>query len=165
MVLALFLFSVVFTAMPFMLSLILLLILIWHCARLAFAWERRLPICSSCIWAASWQNQQNDCAPSKDWDQPGHTPSLIRVFVVRMKRAWILSYPLSAQRRLWSDWADAQADLSLHWLHRPVCWFCHEAAHLFVYLACVSFWLFIVLHLGVRDLMRLVTVALPGLFI
>ena len=27
------------------------------------------------------------------------------------------SYPLSAQWRLWSDWADAQADLSLHWAH------------------------------------------------
>ena len=31
--------------------------------------------------------------------------------------AWVLIYPLSAQRRLWSDWADAQADLSLHWAH------------------------------------------------
>ena len=29
--------------------------------------------------------------------------------------AWVLSYPLSAQRRLWSDWADAQTDLSLRW--------------------------------------------------
>ena len=29
----------------------------------------------------------------------------------------VLSYPLSAQRRLWSDWADAQADLSLRWAH------------------------------------------------
>ena len=28
-------------------------------------------------WAASWQNQQNGCAPSEDWDQPGHPPSLI----------------------------------------------------------------------------------------
>ena len=44
-------------------------------------------------------------------------PSLIRVFAVRMKKAWVLSYPLSAQRRLWSDWADAQADLSLRWVH------------------------------------------------
>ena len=35
------------------------------------------------IWAASWQNQQNDCAPSQDSDQPGHPPSLIRVFAVR----------------------------------------------------------------------------------
>ena len=58
-------------------------------------------------WAATWQNQQSDSAPSEDSDQPGHAPSLIRVFAVRMKKAWVLSYPLSAQRRLWSDWADA----------------------------------------------------------
>ena len=24
------------------------------------------------------------------------------------KKTWVLSYPLSAQRRLWSDWPDAQ---------------------------------------------------------
>ena len=35
------------------------------------------------IWAAAWQNQQNDCAPSKDSDQPGHPLSLIWVFAVR----------------------------------------------------------------------------------
>ena len=29
------------------------------------------------IRAASWQNQQNECAPSEDSDQPGHPPSLI----------------------------------------------------------------------------------------
>ena len=69
------------------------------------------------IWAATWQNQQSDCAPSEDSDQPGHPPSLIRVFAVRMKKAWVLSYPLSAQRRLWSDWANAQIDLSLRWAH------------------------------------------------
>ena len=56
-------------------------------------------------------------APSKDSDQPGHPPSLIRVFAVRMKKAWVLSYPLSAQQRLWSEWADAQTDLSLRWAH------------------------------------------------
>ena len=55
------------------------------------------------IWAVTRQNQQCGCAPSKDSDQPGHPPSL--------------SYPLSAQRRLWSDWTDAQADLSLRWAH------------------------------------------------
>ena len=61
--------------------------------------------------------QQSDCAPSEDSNQPRHQPSLIRVFAVRMKKAWVLSYPLSAQRRLWSDWVDAQADLSLRWAH------------------------------------------------
>ena len=69
------------------------------------------------IWAATWQNQQSDCAPSEDSDQPGHPPSLIRVFAVRMKKAWFLSYPLSAQRRLWSDWAGVKADQSLRWEH------------------------------------------------
>ena len=68
-------------------------------------------------WAAAWQNQQSGCAPNEDSDQHGHPPSLIRVFAVRMKKPLVLSYPLSAPRRLWSDWADAQADLSLRWVH------------------------------------------------
>ena len=38
--------------------------------------------------------------PSEDSDQPGHTSSLIIVFAVRMKKAWVLSYPMSAERRL-----------------------------------------------------------------
>ena len=68
------------------------------------------------IWATT-QNQQNGCAPSEDSDQPGYPPSLISVFAVRMKKHWALGYPLSAQQRRWSDWADAQADLSLCWAH------------------------------------------------
>ena len=91
------------------------------------------------IWAATRQNQQSDCAPSEDSDQPGHPPSLTRVFAVRMKKAWVFSYSLSSQRRLWSEWADAQADLSLRpgWSEsslgaRSLCWFCHVAAHLIV---------------------------------
>ena len=63
------------------------------------------------------------CAPSEDSDEPGYPPSLIRAFAVRMKKAWVFSYHLSAQRRLWSDWADAQADLSLRWAHMPFCCF------------------------------------------
>ena len=39
------------------------------------------------------------------------------VFAFRMKKAWVLSYQLSAQRKLWSDWSDAQADMSLRWAH------------------------------------------------
>ena len=54
------------------------------------------------FWAAAWQNQQN--VPSEDSDQPGHLPNLITVFTVRMKKAWVLNYPLSAQLRLWSGW-------------------------------------------------------------
>ena len=36
----------------------------------------------------------------------------------------------------WSDWADAQADLSLRWAHSHFCWFCHKAAHLITVLSC-----------------------------
>ena len=57
------------------------------------------------------------CAPSEDSDQPGHPPSLIRVFADRMTKAWVLSYLLSVQRRLWTNWSDAQVDLSLRWAH------------------------------------------------
>ena len=35
------------------------------------------------ILAAPGQNQQSDCAPSEDSDQPGRPPSLIRVFARR----------------------------------------------------------------------------------
>ena len=52
------------------------------------------------------KNQQSDCAPSEDSDQPGHQPSLTRVFAVRMKKPGVLSYPLSAQQKLESDWAE-----------------------------------------------------------
>ena len=39
-------------------------------------------------------------APSEDSYQPEHLPSLIRVFAIRVKKAWVLGYPLIAQRRL-----------------------------------------------------------------
>ena len=67
------------------------------------------------------------CAPSKDSDQ--HPPSLIKVFAVSMKKAWVLSYPLSAQRRLirmgrcpgWSEFSPCA---------QSFCWFYHEAAQM-----------------------------------
>ena len=81
------------------------------------------------IWAKTWQNQQSDCAPSEDSEQPGHSPSLI-------------GSSLSAWRKLGS--------LATHWAHskgsdqtgrmprlirvfagqQALCWFCHVAAHL-----------------------------------
>ena len=80
------------------------------------------------IWATSWQIVIMTSAPSEYSDQPGHPPSLISLRCLH-KKHWVLSYPLSALPRLWSDWADAQADLSLRWVHRSFCWFYHEAAH------------------------------------
>ena len=66
--------------------------------------------------------------PSKDSDQPGRPPSLIRVFAVHMNKAWVHSYPLSRQWRLWSHWVDAEADVFIG--RTSFCWFCHAVAHL-----------------------------------
>ena len=51
-------------------------------------------------------------APSKDSDQPGHPPRLTRVFAVRSMGSLRRKHSSLRQRRLWSDWADAKADLN-----------------------------------------------------
>ena len=68
-------------------------------------------------WAATWQNQESECAPSEDSDQPGHQPSLIRVFAVHLMCSYGPKLSSCGQRILWSDWVDAHADLSLRWAH------------------------------------------------
>ena len=42
-----------------------------------------------------------------------------------MKKPWVLSYPLSAEQRLWSDWADLSS-LGAH----SFGWFCHVVAQM-----------------------------------
>ena len=56
------------------------------------------------------------CVFSELYYQPGHPQSLASLR--RPSEVWILGYPWSAQRRLWSDWADVQADLIPFWAHR-----------------------------------------------
>ena len=54
---------------------------------------------------------------SEDFDQTVRPAKTQISLGIRVKKAWILSYPLSAQPKLWSDWVDAQANLSLCWVH------------------------------------------------
>ena len=79
---------------------------------------------------ATWQNQKSDCAPREDSDKPGHPPSLIRVFAVRMKKAWVLSYPLSAQWRLLIRLRGCSGRSESSLGTQSLCWFCHEAAQI-----------------------------------
>ena len=73
------------------------------------------------------------CTPSEDADQFGHPPSVIRVFAVRGRRLgslvthWVHSED-------WSDWADAQADLSLRWAQTSFRWFSHDVAQFLSYI-------------------------------
>ena len=55
--------------------------------------------------------------PSEDSDQPGHPPSLIRVFAVRSLGGLGPKFT-----------SGGQADLSLRWAHRSFCWVCHAVA-------------------------------------
>ena len=73
------------------------------------------------------------CAPIEDSDQPGHPPSLIRVFAVHSLGSLGLKVSTCGQRWLWPDRADAQADLSLRWMHRSFCWFFHAVAHMITF--------------------------------
>ena len=72
------------------------------------------------------------CAPSEDSDQPGHPPSLIRVFAVRMNKDWVLSYSLCAQWRLIRlGWSESSLGA------QTFCWFCHEAAQISLIMLCL----------------------------
>ena len=72
-------------------------------------------------WAATWQK----------WVfPPRRLISDSRVFAVHSVGSWGPKLPSCGQPRLWSDWAHAQADLSLRWARMPFCWFCHDAAQL-----------------------------------
>ena len=70
-----------------------------------------LPLCCMTNWAASWKNKKKKkkmaCAPSEDADQPGHPPSLIRVFAVRSIGSQGPNASSCGQRRLWSGWSES----------------------------------------------------------
>ena len=70
------------------------------------------------------------CGPSKDSDQPAHSRSLIWIFTMRIWDSQGCKVSSSGQRRLWSDCADSQADLSLRLAHMWKCTFAHVAAQM-----------------------------------
>ena len=80
------------------------------------------------MWATTWQNQQNECAPSEDSYQPGHPPSLIRVFALR-------SVGNKGPKVLHADSEDSdQTGRMPGWSESSLgaysfCLFCHVVAH------------------------------------
>ena len=81
------------------------------------------------------------CAPSKDSDQPGHPPSLTRVFAVLLKKPWVLSYQLSGYPG-WSEALLAHVILLCPQLQRAYCFgFVRLSFRPFVWLcASDNFW-------------------------
>ena len=72
-------------------------------------------------------------------DQKKHLRSLIKALVFRRKKRWLLGYSQSAYLRLWSDYADVQADLSLWWVDMPTCTFHLFSTHFSAVLETFSF--------------------------
>ena len=87
-------------------------------------------------WLWIMIEQQHDkmnkmtCAPSADSDQPRQPPSLISLCCALNGKLRTWDFSSCRQRSIWSDWADAQADLCLCWAHRSFCLFCSVAAQL-----------------------------------
>ena len=104
------------------------------------------------------------CAPSIDSDQPGHLPGLIRVFAVRMKKHWVLSYPLSTHWRFWLDRVDAQADLCLRWVPWSFCLFCHVVAQMLSLQQYVWAWLDCTVIAGIFKTLVMVALKFPILY-
>ena len=71
------------------------------------------------------------CAPSEYSDQPAHSRSLIRIFTGRIFNSQGCKVSSCEQRRLRSDCADAQADLSLRWAHTSDGTFSRFANHIY----------------------------------
>ena len=72
------------------------------------------PLSNSIMWAATWQNQQTDRRPAKTQISLGIRP-VWSVIAVSLMCSLGPKLSSCGQQRLWSDWADAQADLSLRW--------------------------------------------------
>ena len=90
------------------------LALVWNTVNSAWCWQALNFWFSK--WAATWQNQQSECAPNElrsAWASAQSDQSSLCT-------QWVAKDPqLSScrQLRLWPDWADAQADLRLRWAH------------------------------------------------
>ena len=91
------------------------------------------------IWATSWQNPQNDCAPSKDSDQPGRLPSLIKFLLCFQ---WVAKNPSLLH-------ADSEDSDQTRWMPRLIWIFvgraCHFVGFVMRQLICYLFLLVLVL--------------------
>ena len=66
----------------------------------------------------------------EDSDQPAHPHSLIRLFTDCMCLLQSQGYPKQDKREPLQYLVDVHTDLSLWWLQRSYCRFCHALAHL-----------------------------------
>ena len=72
-----------------------------------------------------WNRLSRHTAKPAKWHvRQVKTQIILGIHPVWSEKSWVRDYPLSVQRRLWSDWANAQADLRLRRAHVSFCLFC-----------------------------------------
>ena len=94
----------------------------YHNVELFFLYVQHAQRRSADLKKVSKQIKSGTRLMSHDMRKPTMSPSVTRGLrssqpSLRMKKCWVLSYSLSAQQILWSDWVDTQADQSLRWAH------------------------------------------------
>ena len=95
----------------------------------------RLSDCPGLENIISLFKMSRDVTKSTNWPvRPAKTQIRLggwSVFAVRSMGSQ--GFFICGQGRPWLDWADSQAYLSLRWAHTPFCWFCHDAAHYYLF--------------------------------
>ena len=65
-------------------------------------------------------------------NDPDSLPTSLKSNSVGVQLSILLNEYMSSLMTKNNKMADGQADLSLRWAHRSLCWFCHEAAQLWI---------------------------------
>ena len=86
--------------------------------------KNRFHIFKPIKWWAFEPAHEKTCVTRKDSDQPVHPLGITRVLLFPSLDSPETVKGTRDQRSLWSDCADAQANLSLHWSHKSYCRFC-----------------------------------------
>ena len=77
------------------------------------------------ILVASWQNQGNGMCAQRRLKSAWASSQSDQSSLSAWRKLGSLATHWAHSQKLWSDWADAKADLCLCRAHMSFCWFCH----------------------------------------
>ena len=88
-------------------------------------------------WQNIWFHMSHFMKKPTKWHMCPAKTQISPVWSESLPSAWRKLWSLAthwAHCKDWSDWVDAQANLSLRWAPMPLCWFCNEVAHISVFI-------------------------------
>ena len=96
-------------------------VFLWHCSNITFFKRDMSRLMAK---PTKWH-----VGPAKTQISLGICP-VWSVFAVHSMGSYGPKLSSCRQRKLWSDWVNAQTDLSFRWAQMPFYWFWHEVAHM-----------------------------------